>query len=193
MATTYITYTNIGFGLSDQIVHQEDLYLLGVWTNSIEEIKDECYKLTNCVSQEYVFVHGIDLEKYICKSLKVCVDEVEICIYITKEEPEGDDECIDISSTIYNDMEILYCYDDCEECLPKNKKLFCPTPPIGRTLKPGWHTGICDNRIYEKISCNYSESMFQKMMSKRYNIKPCNKVDIKDSIKYELMNLEMIK
>lgn len=188
---TFISYTEVGFNSpTDELVHIEnDIFLTAIWTG--ETPSPKCIKITDCISGNSISVYSELLQKYIGSTLKISLNGLDKCITISETE---DEECVDISETKYKDFEILHCYECCEECLPKAKKLICPTPPIGRTLRPGWITGVCDNRVYEKVSCNYSEAVFQKSIEQRYKVEFCCEKDlIKESIKFEMMNLEMLK
>lgn len=83
-------------------------------------------------------------------------------------------------------------FADCVSCLPAAP---APEPLVirNRTVKPGYDTKGCSPEYVEKISCEWSEALFQQAAAKRYGIEFCCKIDLDAlDIKKQLMDFKMI-
>jgi len=148
-----------------------------------------CYKLTDCESGEITYVNNVAYAEYVGNTIRVNYEVsqgvFEIRCYTVEEV-----QCPDV--TIPSIGEILDCFDNCQDCLPK------PVTPVldikNRTVKPGYDTPACTPAYYDKVSCKFADAMYVKMSKTRFGIQfDCHDDEDKWVIKYELLQLKSIE
>lgn len=150
--------------------------------DTCEDCVKICYELTDCENLLTPKQTDIDLSAYVGQIITIasCPDTC----WIVTELPE--------CPPVVEPVTIVGSFEDCVTCLPAPE----PEPPLvirNRFVKPGYDTPGCPPEYVEKISCDWSESLFQEAVSKRYGIKFCCQLDLdKLSIKKELLDLKMI-
>jgi hypothetical protein len=77
----------------------------------------------------------------------------------------SEEDCIDVQ-----DVEVLECFDSCEDCLPEDP---APLLPTNREVIPDYSTGLCDPDIVEKAFCDFADLKHKEVMSKRFQIEIC--------------------
>jgi hypothetical protein len=110
----------------------------------------------------------------------------ETCWEVSEIQPDTSLELTEVSVT--------ESYTDCEECLaePEPEEEVREIRP--RTVDPGYSTGQCDPEIVEKAKCDYSNLMYDKMMSNRFKIEICCKQDEeKVFMQYEKIRLKLLE
>ena len=145
-----------------------------------------CYRLVDCENLiEPIYTSSIvsgDLTEYVGQVIRIATCP-ETCWQL--EEIQCPLDGIEV-------IEITNSFPDCVTCLPSDP----PPPPLvirNRTVKPGYNTKGCSTEYVEKISCDFSEAMFQQAASRRYGIKFCCAQDLDDlDIKKQLMDFKMI-
>ena len=148
-----------------------------------------CYKLTDCESGEIIYVNNATYAEYVGNTIRVNYEVAtgvfEIRCYTVEEV-----RCPEV--TIPSIGEILDCFDNCEDCLPK------PVAPVldirNRTVKPGYNTPACTPAYYDKVSCKFANAMYVKMSKTRFGIEfDCADDEERWIIKYELLKLKSIE
>jgi hypothetical protein len=151
-----------------------------------DECLGTCYRLVDCEGAvEPIFTNSNlsgDLTQYVGQIITIasCPD---VCWQL---------EEINCPPSVTDTIVITNSFIDCATCLPQEEP---PAPFVNtnRTVKPGYDTKGCSPEYVEKISCDFSEAMFQIAASKRYGITFCCDFDPeKLSIKKQLMDLKMI-
>lgn len=150
--------------------------------DSCEECTKICYELTDCEALLTPIQTDTDLSAYVGQVITIASCP-ETCWVVT----ELPDCPIDPAS-----VSLVSAYPDCVTCLPSDP----PPPPLvikNRTVKPGYNTKGCSPAYVEKISCAFSEAMFQQAASRRYGIEFCCGQDLDElDIKKQLMDFQMI-
>jgi photosystem II stability/assembly factor-like uncharacterized protein len=150
--------------------------------DTCEDCLKICYELIDCEGLLTPRQTDFDLSAYVGQVITIasCPDT---CWTVT-ELPDCPPVVVDIF--------LVDNFVDCATCLPAPT----PEPPLvirNRFVKPGYDTPGCPPEYVEKISCDWSEALFQEATSRRYGIKFCCNLDLdKLSIKKELLNLKMI-
>jgi hypothetical protein len=154
-----------------------------------------CYSLTDCINPENIlYFDGLgapELAQYVGQVISIYNANTEILTCTTVNELPCN-QAIDPSPAIPEFITIQEEFCDCEECLPKPIEV--PELEINnRTVKPGYDTPGCSPEYVEKISCNYSEALYQEVISRRYGIEFCCSKDLNSlDIKKQLMEFKMI-
>lgn len=161
-----------------------------VSTNQIfpdcEECLGYCYRLIDCQGIKPAFYTDSNLSGNLSEYVGQVVNIVpcpETC-WVLEEVP------CDIFEVVA--IEIIKSYPDCIECLPKEP---APEPFIktNRTVKPGYNTKGCSPEYVHKISCGWSENLYQRAASRRYGIEFCCGSDFDDlDIKKQLMDFKAL-
>jgi len=145
-----------------------------------------CYQLTDCEG----LLDPIITNDTLSGDLSPYVGEV--ITIVTCPETCWTVEVINCPLNVDVTINVVDSFPDCVTCLPSDP----PPPPLvirNRTVKPGYDTPGCSPKYVEKISCAWSESLFQQAASKRYGIEFCCPMDFDDlDIKKQLLDLKMI-
>ena len=144
-----------------------------------------CYRVIDCVDDSIIYT-GSDLSGYIGEiiSWNDGVDDKcgKVEKYICREDPQ----------TLIT-IVVLNCYKLCVECLPPPP---LPVPPFDvehRTVRPGYNTPACSVSYVDKVSCRWSEAVYQYMATERFGLEFCCETDLRKwSIKKELLNIALI-
>lgn len=148
----------------------------------------ECYLLTNCETQETIIVQN-DLIQYVGKVIQVFVDQDTTLCFFVQAIPCSNQTIVALPGAI------IECFDNCEDCLPPAPAPVEPLVIRDRTVKPGWNTKGCPPEYVEKVSCKFSEAVYQEIASIRYGIEFCceNEIELdRWAIKKELLDLKAI-
>lgn len=137
-----------------------------------------CYDLVDCLGEEETIRVDNDLSALIGQVVKIssCAD---ICWQVNVA-----DDCAGTTTVTLQGN-----YTDCETCLPEDPEepVLTPTP---RMVYPEPESDFCDINYIEKVSCNFSDAVYQHIISRRYGIKFCCPTDLRKwMIKFELMQL----
>lgn len=82
----------------------------------------------------------------------------------------------------------------CELCSPPVVPVVPEVKLHIRPVVPGYKPPVCSPEYYDKVNCNYSEQVTDKMISVRYGLKACCEDDLnKWDIKKELLDLKSIE
>jgi len=150
--------------------------------DTCEDCLKVCYELTDCEGLLDPIQTDTDLSAYVGLVIKI-VSCPETCWTVTELLA-----CpVDVEQVV-----VTTNFPDCVTCLPSDP----PPPPLvirNRKIKPGYDTPGCSPEYVEKISCDWSEALFQKATTRRYGIDFCCAVDLdKFTIKKQLLDLKMI-
>jgi len=161
---------------------------------SCEECEALCWQVVDCEDPENILCtseqSGANPDEWAVLTGKVIRfqdindDNKEKCGFVTQGR------CIDLSCDFIN-IPVVECFDDCDSCkiIPK-EVTFNFTQ---RTVYPGYDTPACTPEVYDKTKCEWSESLYQKMVSDRYGLEICCETDAqKWHIKNELIDLAAI-
>jgi len=141
-----------------------------------------CYELIDCEGLLSPIQTSTDLSAYVGQviTLLTCPDTC----WSVFEMPA----CPPITVEVY----LKDSFTDCVTCLP-SEPAPAPLEIKNRTVKPGYDTKGCSPAYVEKINCDWSESLFQQVASKRYGIQFCCSQDFSGlDIKKQLLDLKMI-
>jgi hypothetical protein len=160
-----------------------------------DECSGTCYSLTSCTNPEnIVYFDGLgapELAQYVGQVISVYNSNTEITTCATVATIPCR-QAVNPLPAIPEFIIIQEEFCDCEECLPKPIEV--PVLEINnRTVKPGYNTPGCSTEYVEKISCGYSEALYQEVISRRYGIEFCCSKDLNSlDIKKQLMEFKMI-
>lgn len=141
-----------------------------------------CYELIDCQGLLQPIQTDTDLSEYVGQVITIltCPDTCWTVLEM--------DACpINPVQVYLNDS-----FTDCVACLPSPP---APEPLVikNRIVTPGYYTKGCSPEYVEKISCEWSEALFQQAASKRYGIEFCCTIDLdKLDIKKQLMDFKRI-
>jgi hypothetical protein len=148
---------------------------------SCDECNKTCYELTDCEGERDPIQTDTDLSQYVGQVITILTCP-ETCWTVTEIE------CSTVTDTVY----IKDAFIDCLSCLPSPEPV-TPFEVKARTVKPGYNTKGCSPEYVEKISCDYSEALYQEVITKRYGIEFCCSLDFDAlDIKKQLMDFKMI-
>ncbi len=135
-----------------------------IWT-SVEPIPYVlCYELTDCagILQPIYTQTDLSAEVGLVVTLADSTNhEIKVCWLVTATGVSCPDT---VTVSVYR------CFDDCDVCLPPTPAVNVPCP---RPVNPGYNTGLCDPQIILNVYCSFSDMMYEKMMSTRFNINYC--------------------
>lgn len=127
-------------------------------------------------------ITNTDLSAYVGQvvTLLNCPDK---CWIVSETDPIPTPQLVNVTAS----------HVDCEACFP--------IPPIPdpvvykyKSITPGYNTPGCEPDKFERILCNFSESMYRQIMVDAYGITPCcGEDDIQYEIRYELIKLKAIQ
>jgi len=107
----------------------------------------------------------------------------ETCLLVQKELCTPPYPTFNLSSVVITDY-----FPTCVECL--TVKPTTTEEVKKRTVNPGYDTPGCSPEYYDKISCKFSETVYQEIVKKRYGIDFCCEDDAdKWDVKKELLYL----
>ncbi len=140
-----------------------------------------CYILSDCSGEEADIKVDNDFSAYVGQ-----VITLKSCPHVCWEVSEAPD-CEGAITVSFKEV-----FADCDTCDPveeeDNTIVLKP-----RRVEPGYNPPACDPDYYEKILCNLSEAVFQKVASDKYGIQFCCETNLqKYRIKYELLKLRAI-
>mgnify|MGYP000922221058 CR=1 FL=1 len=126
-----------------------------------------CYRIIDCDGGDDVITSDDAIKGYVGKVIKWQDDlSVERCgqvvTYLCREEPPGTPV-----------ITIIECHENCTDCKAVTNVIaetFTVTP---RVVKPKYELPLCKPEFYEKTQCNFSEAIYQEVISKRYGIEFC--------------------
>lgn len=151
-----------------------------------EECTQVCYELTDCEGTKEPIQTNTDLAQYVGQTITILTCP-ETCWTVAEIECPTSTE-----ATYLEKVYVKEAFADCVSCLPAP----VPVEPFeikSRTVKPGYNTKGCSIEYVEKISCDYSEALYQEVITKRYGIKFCCSLDLDAlDIKKQLMDFKMI-
>jgi len=145
-----------------------------------------CYRLVDCEG----IIEAIYTNSQLSGDLSAYVGQ--IITIVTCPETCWQLEELDCPPSVTETIVVVNSFPDCETCLPQEP---VPVPFVNtnRTVKPGYDTKGCSPAYVEKISCSWSESLFQQAASVRYGIKFCCSADFPPlDIKKQLLDFELI-
>lgn len=160
-------------------------------TNIVDQYEDcegclaPCFRVIDCVDSSIVYTNS-NLSAYIGQVI-AWNDGVEdkcgtIEQYICIEDPQPVTEVV-----------VLDCHPTCAECLPPPPEPVPPFEPQYRKVKPGYDTPACSTEYVDKVSCKWSEAVYQHMATKRFGLEFCCETDLRKwSIKKDLLDIALI-
>ncbi len=160
-------------------------------TNIVDQYEDcddclaPCFRVIDCIDSSIVYTNS-NLSAYIGQVIS-WNDGVEnkcgtIEQYICIEDPQ----------TLVP-VTVLDCYPTCVDCLPKPPEPVPPFEPQHRKVKPGYDTPACTTAYVDKVSCKWSEAVYQYMATERFGLEFCCETDLRKwSIKKELLDIALI-
>jgi predicted nucleic acid-binding Zn-ribbon protein len=131
------------------------------------------------------------LEFYLDKVIKIIPADPgegkdEICLQVQKELCTPPYPTFNLPSVVITDY-----FPTCVECLTVKPTTIEEVKK--RSVSPGYNTPGCLPDYYDKVSCKFSESLYQEVIKKRYGIDFCCENDTdKWDIKKELLDLAAI-
>jgi hypothetical protein len=180
-----------GFVLAGQIISEEEPQpstpvTIAEIFECCEECTQVCYELTDCEGEKDPIQTNSDLSQYVGQVVNILTCP-ETCWTVTEIE------CPTSTQATY--LETVYVKDnfvDCVSCLPSPEPV-TPFEIKSRTVKPGYNTIGCSPEYVQKISCDYSEALYQEAITRRYGIEFCCSLDFDSlDIKKQLMDFKMI-
>ena len=187
------TCTNIQNPCSDDPNDILDVIRVGedqpVYADStIETVTSNKYVLIDCAGVLPITESTeAGLEFYVDKVIKTIPADPgegkdETCLLVQKELCTPPYPTFSLSSVIITDY-----FPTCIECL--TVKPITTEEVKKRTVNPGYNTPACSPEYYDKISCKFSETVYQEIVKKRYGIDFCceddaNKWDVKKELLY---------
>jgi photosystem II stability/assembly factor-like uncharacterized protein len=130
--------------------------------DTCQECALKCYVLVDCTDVTNTIVTSDDFLEYVGQVVKLseCPDT---CWQVLESLTCTGSVCV---------SEVIESFTTCVACLPPVP----PPPPLElhpRRVKPGYYTAGCSPEYTEKISCNFAESMYSKMLVDRYGLTIC--------------------
>lgn len=161
------------------------------YENAIIAIASPVYVLTDCEGIAPTTQSTVSqLELYDGKVIK----------FISASEEEGKPTCLQVEKQIcdqglpefnFGAVIVTDYFSTCVECLTVKPTTIEEVKK--RSVSPGYNTPGCLPDYYDKVSCKFSESLYQEVIKKRYGIDFCCENDTdKWDIKKELLDLAAI-
>jgi hypothetical protein len=120
--------------------------------------------------------------------------------FISASEEEGKPTCLQVEKQVcdqglpefnFGAVIVTDYFSTCVECLTVKPTTIEEVKK--RSVSPGYNTPGCLPDYYDKVSCKFSESLYQEVIKKRYGIDFCCENDTdKWDIKKELLDLAAI-
>lgn len=143
----------------------------------------KCYRLIDCTGENPDIITNSNLVAYVGQVIKIltCPD---VCWQVLNS-----DTCENAVSVI-----ITTYYTTCNQCLNIIK---APVVLKSRSVLPNYGAphGTCSIEYIERVDCNFSESVYKKILQKRYGLKSCEEIDDYTNwwVKKQLLSLDLIK
>jgi len=160
-------------------------------TNIVDQYEDcddclaPCFRVIDCIDSSIVYTNS-NLSAYIGQVISWNDGVEDKCATIEQYI------CIEDPQTLVP-VVVLDCYPTCVDCLPKPPEPVPPFEPHYRKVKPGYDTPACTTEYVDKVSCKWSEAVYQYMATERFGLEFCCETDLRKwSIKKELLDIALI-
>jgi len=160
-------------------------------TNIVDQYEDcddclaPCFRVIDCIDSSIVYTNS-NLSAYIGQVISWNDGVEDKCATIEQYI------CIEDPQTLVT-VVVLDCYPTCVDCLPKPPEPVPPFEPHYRKVKPGYDTPACTTEYVDKVSCKWSEAVYQYMATERFGLEFCCETDLRKwSIKKELLDIALI-
>ena len=160
-------------------------------TNIVDQYEDcddclaPCFRVIDCIDLSIVYTNS-NLSAYIGQVISWNDGVEDKCATIEQYI------CIEDPQTLVT-VVVLNCYPKCVDCLPKPPEPVPPFEPHYRKVKPGYDTPACTTEYVDKVSCKWSEAVYQYMATERFGLEFCCETDLRKwSIKKELLDIALI-